>query len=80
MKELFNIRIDSEVNPTKWDKLIQQSEFATPFQTHKYYTFTATGDHIEKHVFAIENIDHFYEALCVVTIQKERGVKSFFSK
>ena len=80
MKDSSNIRINSEVDFTKWDQLIQQSKFATPFQEHKYYNLKHTEDHIEKHVFAIENIHHSYEALCVITIQKERGIKSFFSK
>ena len=79
MQQQYFIRKDGAVDHLKWNELIACSTFSTPFQTKTYYDFCNTTSGIKAEVFAIENNKGDYEALCLATIQKERGLKSYFS-
>ena len=69
---------NNEVIKEKWDKLIESSKFSSPFQTLEGYNLYNSVEGYSSAVFAVENAG-IYEALVVVTIQKEKGIKGVFS-
>lgn len=69
----------SSISSKKWNALINVSVFSTPFQTPEYFNFFNSVSGLSAEVFAIEEESKLL-ALCVVTFQKEKGIKSFFSK
>jgi lipid II:glycine glycyltransferase (peptidoglycan interpeptide bridge formation enzyme) len=71
--------INHDIDEKKWNELLSQSLFSSPFQTPEFYHFYNSLDGFSADVFAIEE-DGAYKALAVVTIQKEKGVKSYFSR
>lgn len=68
-----------EINRDKWLSLLENSLFSSPFQTPKYYDFFNSIEGFSADVFAVEE-NNGYTALVVVTIQKEKGVKGYFSR
>lgn len=75
----MKVRINSEVEFGKWLDLLQRSKFASPFQSIDFYKlYNSIKTNLSK-VYAIEE-SGVYTNLCVVTIQKEKGVKGFFSR
>jgi serine/alanine adding enzyme len=74
LKILENI----EVPEKKWKKLLDVSSFASFFQTPDFFRLINTVPGLSAMVFAVEESD--IKALCVVTLQKEPGIKGFFSR
>jgi serine/alanine adding enzyme len=74
----MKIIINSSIDITSWNNLLQKSKFTSPFQTPEYYKIINLVDGINANVFAIEDKDD-YKALIVITILKEKGIKSLFS-
>ena len=75
MKVLKN----KEINKTKWLNLISKSHFSSPFKASLFYNFFNSIGNFSADVIAIEE-DGEYKALVVITIQKEKGMKSYFSR
>ncbi len=67
------------INRNKWTSLLDKSPFSSPFQTPGYFDFFNTVPGLSAEVFAVEGNNELL-ALCVVTINKEEGIKSFFSR
>tara|TARA_R110002073_G_scaffold72537_1_gene177531 strand:- start:538537 stop:539538 length:1002 start_codon:yes stop_codon:yes gene_type:complete len=63
----------------KWSNLISASKQSSPFQTIEFYNFYNTTENLSADVFAIED-NNVYQSLAVVTVQKETGFKSYFSR
>jgi lipid II:glycine glycyltransferase (peptidoglycan interpeptide bridge formation enzyme) len=63
----------------KWVDLISNSFYSSPFQTQEFYEFYNSLESYTADVFAVEEKDE-YKALVLVTVQKEQGLKSSFSK
>ncbi len=64
----------------KWEKLLSNSTYASPFQTPQFYNFCNSIDKLlSADVFAIEKNNKFL-SLVVITIQKEKGIKESFSQ
>ena len=63
----------------KWKLFLNNSTFATPFQTPEFFDFFNIEDGLSAEVFAVEENDELL-ALCVVTFQKEKGIKGYFSR
>jgi serine/alanine adding enzyme len=80
MKDNFLFHKNDSVNPSKWQKLVSDSRYATPFQTHQFYSFCNTTPGHRGLVCAAEGNDQTYHALCVADIVNEKGVKSYFSR
>jgi len=78
-KYKMQIKINQSVNIEKWDSLLQESSFASPFQSNSFYTFFNSIDSFSADVFAVAEGD-VLTSLLVVTIQKEKGLKGFFSR
>lgn len=74
----MKITEESEISDKQWDEIISVSPFASFFQTKDFYRLFNSVESQSAKVFAIggENL----KALCVVTIQKEKGIKGFFSR
>lgn len=71
--------VNNDVNIDKWKQLLSVSEFASPFQSYDFYNFYNSIPIYTADVFAILEKDE-YTSLVVIAIQKEKGIKSFFSK
>jgi len=69
---------NKEIERDKWVDLLNNSKFSSPFQTYEFYDFYNSIKGLSADVFAIEKDDE-YKSLVVVTVQKEKGVKGFFS-
>lgn len=69
----------SNINRDKWDDLIKENIYASPFQTPDFYTFYNMAPGYSAEVFAIEENDKL-NALCLVTFQKEKGFIGYFSR
>ncbi len=69
----------TEIDRGKWRKLLSDSLFASPFQTPEFYEFYESSETCVADVFAIEEAG-VYHALILVTVQKERGLKAYFSR
>ena len=70
---------DNEISIEKWNRLLSSSPLATPFQTVAFYELFNAVPGISADVFAVEEGFEII-ALCVVTLQKESGIKGFFSR
>lgn len=72
--------VTHQIDFSKWEALLLKSSYASPFQTPGFYNFCNQFKHLLCNVFAIENSIGEYETVCLVTIQKEKGLKSYFSR
>lgn len=82
MKDLtpsLQILSDSEISMQQWQLLIDQNIFASPFQTPQFFAFFNAQPGLSAHVFAVKNGEHL-TSLCMVTFQKESGLKAWFSR
>lgn len=70
---------NKEVSLSKWRSLIKVSLFSSPFQTPEFWQFYNSVKGFFADVFAIER-EGLYTSLVVVTLQREKGIKSFFSR
>ncbi len=75
MKILF----DSEVPKDQWETFYLSNHFSSPFQSFNFYSFFNSNENLSANVFACEENNEIV-ALCVVTLQKENGIKGFFSR
>ena len=75
----MKILVNKEVEIEKWQELLSNSSQSSPFQTPRYFNFFNEIDSFTASVHAVEQNGN-YQALCVVTLQKEKGIKSFFSR
>ena len=75
MKLIKNNKISIE----KWNSLLSSSPLASPFQTPAFYELFNSVPGLSAEVFAVEEESDII-ALCVVTLQKEQGIKGYFSR
>lgn len=75
----MKILLDNEVPIQQWEIQYKASSYASPFQSFGYYTFIKANKDFSANVFACVESDSI-TALCVVTLQKEKGVKGYFSR
>lgn len=75
----MNILTDSQISRSLWNELLKNNEFASPFQSFKFYSFFNSMLDLSANAFACEDNSELI-ALCVVTYQKEKGIKGFFSR
>jgi lipid II:glycine glycyltransferase (peptidoglycan interpeptide bridge formation enzyme) len=69
----------NNISTKKWESFISDNHFTTPFQTPAFFNFYNSVSGSSAQVFAVEEADMLL-ALCVVTFQKEKGVKAYFSR
>lgn len=80
MEKSFKIYKAETINKAKWQHLIENSAYSNPFQTETFYSICKKSDEVEGFAYAIENQQKKYEALCVIIVQKGKGIKEFFSR
>jgi serine/alanine adding enzyme len=73
------IKTNTEIDRNSWQALLDSSEFSSPFQTPAFYDFFNSLDDFSADVFAVEEGGEL-SSLMVVTIQKEKGIKGYFSR
>ena len=69
---------NEELNINKWRVLIKLSRYYSPFQTPEFYKSLNSIEEFSTDVFAVEE-DDAYKSLVLVTVQKEKGIRGFFS-
>jgi len=73
------VLVDDKINKKLWGELCTNSLFSSPFQTPEFYEFYNSVEGFSADVFAVEEKDKL-TSLVVVTIQKEQGIKEYFSR
>lgn len=67
-----------QISTEKWSAILAISPYSSAFQTHIFYELCNGVPGISAEAFALEE-DNNLKALCVVTLQKEPGIKGYFS-
>ena len=67
------------IDRNRWIDLLNKNRYASPFQSPEYADLMNATEGYSAEVYAVEN-DGVLKALCLVTIQKESGLKAYFSK
>ena len=70
---------DQQIERSKWQSFFSDNAFASPFQSTEFYDFFNPLRGLSATAYAVENQGEI-KALCVVTIQKEKGLKAYFSR
>ena len=70
---------DSEIPLPQWKAFIRENNRSTPFQTPEYFNFFHSVSGMAARAFAVVD-DEAIKSLTVVTYQKERGLKGYFSR
>ncbi len=72
------LKTNDKINVEQWLAFSQSSPYASAFQQPSFYNFINAVQGYKAIALAVEASNKI-KALCVVTIQKEKGVKGFFS-
>lgn len=69
-----------KVGRARWASFLAANAYASPFQSPDFYDFfnALPASQVAK-VYAVEQ-ENALQALCVVTLQKEKGLKGYFSR
>lgn len=62
-----------------WSKIYDKNNYATPFQSPEYFDFINSIPNSSAEVFIVTDEEEI-KVLCVVTCQKEAGIKGYFSR
>lgn len=79
LSKKMEIHISNELDDTVWQNFLLHNKFANPFQSKGFNDFINTVPGLKSQLFWITSSNELV-ALCVVTIQKERGIKGYFSR
>jgi len=69
----------NNVDEKKWRAFLNDNQYSSPFQSPEFYELFNHVPGLLANVYAIEN-DQQIKSLCVVTLQKDKGIKGFFSR
>lgn len=69
----------NEIDRAKWRKLLVESPYASPFQTPDFYNIYDSSENCDADVFVVDD-NGVYQALLLVTVQHELGLKAYFSR
>ena len=75
----MEIRYNEEINLENWEQFIKENAKSSPFQSVEYINIAKDSEQIETYQFC-GLFDDRIAIACLVTIQNESGIKSFFSK
>jgi hypothetical protein len=70
---------NQQISLEKWSAILAISHYSSAFQTPSFYELCNESFGISADAFALEEDDHI-KALCIVTLQKEPGLKGYFSR
>ncbi len=71
---------NNEIDEVKWKNLLASSPFSTPFQSLEFYQFFNKVAGQSAEVYAIEDEEGDLKGLILITLQQQKGIKSFFSR
>lgn len=75
----MEILLNNDIPLSSWKDLLERSPHATPFQTPNFYSLLNSVEGYSAQAIAITH-NGIVIALAVITIQKETGLKGYFSK
>lgn len=75
----MNILRNSDIPSGKWDDLLLQSFYSSPFQSREFYKLCNSVNGISAEALAVEESGNLL-SLCVVTLHHETGFKSLLSR
>jgi serine/alanine adding enzyme len=75
----MKLLVNKEITSRFWGNILKDNRFSSPFQSLSFYEFFNSLDDFSADVFAIEE-DGELTSLVVITIQKEKGLKGYFSR
>lgn len=70
---------NNEVNHAQWKNLLANSETASPFQTPEFYQYTKVISGYDSHFLGL-SVSNELKIAAVITIQREPGISSWFSR
>jgi serine/alanine adding enzyme len=70
---------NNDINLDAWQLILQQSLFSSPFQTPEFFSLFNSIKGYSAEAFAIQDGTKLL-AVMIVTLQKEDGIKGFFSR
>jgi serine/alanine adding enzyme len=73
------IKISDNLPNSRWKSFLSANNFTTPFQTPEFFSFYRSIPGYSAEVIAVVEGEEIL-ALCLLTFQQEKGVKSFFSR
>jgi serine/alanine adding enzyme len=75
----MKVLLNDQIPLTLWNLLVNTSHFATPFQTNEFFKLINSIPDFSATAVAIED-SGLLLALAVITMQKEQGIKGYFSR
>lgn len=75
----MEIHINGEIDSIAWNRFLLNNQFSNLFQSKSFKDFIDSVKGFESQLFWVTNSTEIV-ALCVVTLQKEKGIKGYFSK
>ncbi len=75
----MEVLLNDQIPINSWDTLVRTSPYSTPFQTIEFYRLFNSVPGLSATAIAITN-SGLLLALAVVTLQKEQGIKGYFSR
>lgn len=75
----MNFLKNEQIGKVNWEKILNSSDYGSPFQTPEFYSFFNSIPGFLAYAYAVEEQNEL-KSLCVVTIQKEKGITGFFSR
>jgi len=73
------ILLNDSIPITAWKDFLLRNKHSTPFQSYEFYCFVNSVRNLSAHAIAVIDSD-LINALAVVTLQRECGLKGFFSR
>jgi serine/alanine adding enzyme len=70
---------NNDINLEEWNELLEISNYSSVFQSPKFYQLYNSVQGFKAEVFALRESSSLL-ALCVVTLQNEKGVRGYFSR
>lgn len=80
VKENYIFLRNESIDPLKWQELVQNSKYTTPFQLPQFYGFCNSTPNHRGFAGAVVGENKEYYALCVADIIQEWGLTSYFSR
>ena len=75
----MEILLNKSIPVSKWKEFLSNNPYASPFQSPEFYNLFNSVKGLSAETIAISDSGSL-KALAVVTIQKEFGIKGFFSR
>lgn len=75
----FKVLFNNSIPRDQWNEFLSENPYASPFQTPEFYDLFNCVTKLSSLAIAIQD-SNYLKALAVITLQKEPGIKGFFSR